>query len=374
MRLGPTPPNCHRAFTLVEMLVVIAIIGILAALLLPVLDKSEARAKRIACVNGLTQIGLAFHTFSGDHNGKFPMAVSTNEGGSLEYVKSGLDAGTIFYTSFRHFQTLSNQLRFPRTVLCPADTRQPATNFPALQNDNVSYFVGIQSTFDKPESILAGDRNLATNTYDQPTILQLGQASRLAWTSELHQFKGNVLFADGHVEQWNNPSLDSAERESSFNQSLFMPTTAGGGDVQLADLPPGSLGSPGPNSASSQTSKASSSQASSMNTGPSAPQSGAQMVHNSYDERLYETQALVQAQAANQTNVLASESSPNSGVTDEVVSVQDENAGMSSFDKHMTMVMQNGVEWLYILLCLLVLLYLLDRLRKRFVRERDRRD
>ena len=98
------------------------------------------------------------------------------------------------------------------------------------------------------------------------------------------------------------------------------------------------------------------------------------MVRNSYDERLYETEAVAQAQAPYQTDVLVSKSSAVSSDTDQVVSVQDQNAGMSPFDQHMTMVMQNGAEWLYILLCLLVLLYLLNRLRKRLARERDRQD
>jgi prepilin-type processing-associated H-X9-DG protein/prepilin-type N-terminal cleavage/methylation domain-containing protein len=221
---SPLAKRGSEAFTLVELLVVIAIIGILAALLMPVLGRAKLRAKRIQCVNNLAQIGLAFHTFANDHNGRFPMGVSTNDGGSMEFVRNGYDANGIFYSAFHHFQTLAGELSTPQILICPVDTRLLAANFARLQNENVSYFVGVDADFSKPASVLAGDRNLTTNSLGTPTILRINAGSQLWWTREMHQFKGNVLFADGHVEEWNNSALASAANHSSTADSLFLPS------------------------------------------------------------------------------------------------------------------------------------------------------
>jgi prepilin-type N-terminal cleavage/methylation domain-containing protein/prepilin-type processing-associated H-X9-DG protein len=221
------PPTCRAgAFTLVELLCVIAIIGILAALILPTLNQSKDRVKRIECENNLRQLGVAFHAFMHDHSDQFPMAVSQDLGGSLEFARGAYAVGGEFYFSYRHFQTLANELSTPAVLICPADTRLPATNFAALQNSNVSYFVGAKAAYENPNSILAGDRNLTANSIPNPSLLHSAADNRLWWTGELHRFKGNFLFADGRVEEWSNSTLGATAGDTLAGVDLFLPSVA----------------------------------------------------------------------------------------------------------------------------------------------------
>ena len=196
----------RRAFTLIELLIVIAIIAILAALLLPALAKSKARAQRTACLSNQKQIGYSYIMWADDHGDKFPPTVDVAEGGSKMQLET-----------WQHFLPITNELVTPKVLHCPSDpVKQTASDFSSLptglhslKNTAISYAVGTGAVPDRPAAHITGDRNLLGRDGQGcgPAaifgfITQLRVTDNPRWDSALHVNAGNMALADGSAHQF----------------------------------------------------------------------------------------------------------------------------------------------------------------------------
>ena len=186
--------------TLIELLVVIFITAIIALILLPTPHHGRANPLQTHCISNLRQMGTAFRLWADDHANRNPMQVSTNDGGAMEFVALGDVA--------RAFQCMSNELSTPKLVCCPADMRDPATNFASLTTSNVSYLIGVDAEEKRERMLLAGDRNWVINGKDVvPGLVSVSTNDILAWNGNLHKQSGDVCKADGSAQKLTSSQL-----------------------------------------------------------------------------------------------------------------------------------------------------------------------
>ena len=176
-----------------------AIIGVLAALLLPALAKAKLKAREVACSGNLRQIGIALHGFAHDHGGLFPQQLSTNAGGALEPSRFPEPWWGQFIRSPAPFAAISNELGNPRVLGCPAAARGPS-NFANLKASEVGYLALVSARLGDAQGVLAVDGNLDQVRTRRVTNGPAAGQLEVVWTPERHDGRGNALWGDGHVE------------------------------------------------------------------------------------------------------------------------------------------------------------------------------
>jgi prepilin-type processing-associated H-X9-DG protein len=225
-----------RAYSLIELLVVIGTIALLMSMLVPTLGQAHAQAKAVVCAGHLAQLGHAFHMYAAEYRGlALPLAYTdssiigdrppvywwgTNDGGGVDhtqgfvwpYLQSDLKRGGLFECPAQpwgsyHPQGAAEQVTstygYNGYYLCPPHStrsrdigRQPWKNLDCLSLP--------QRLFTFADTLIdMGDGLPSNNALLDPPFLYAGHRwvpNESPTTAFRHRGRVNVLLADGHGE------------------------------------------------------------------------------------------------------------------------------------------------------------------------------
>ena len=202
----PSHTRIRSAYTLVELLMVIAIIAVLAAILFPAFANARDNARRSSCQSNLKQISLGAMQYIQDYDEHFPLGLTTQ--GINSYSTS--------------FDLMQPYLKSSQIGNCSSDTDPPSVNLHLPGTKPVSYTANVKVT----TAPFLGENS-------PPSVAQVGQSSRLPliWDAintsidpvpdvkvmRRHVGGANCLFADGHVK-WikDHPELWDVSRGTDY--------------------------------------------------------------------------------------------------------------------------------------------------------------
>jgi prepilin-type processing-associated H-X9-DG protein/prepilin-type N-terminal cleavage/methylation domain-containing protein len=251
-------------FTLVELLVVIAMIAILAGLLLPALSKAKTKATGTQCLSNLKQFAIAWTLYSDDHNDRVPPNLPG--GNPMSWVDGSINpwAWTPDNTNTLYLsQSLLAPYLAKSTAIwrCPADKSTTALRgqiYPLVRSVSMNCWFNCPFSMDDVNGLRETHKVIMKTTdmispgpsqtfvileersdsiNDAWFVLDMSYTGRNAhlinYPASYHNGAGNLSFADGHVEshKWLDPRTNPLMRPGVYLGSPSPTSTPNNPDV-----------------------------------------------------------------------------------------------------------------------------------------------
>ena len=248
MNLGQS--HRRRGFTLLELLAVIATIAILAALLLPVLNKAKIKAQRTVCLSNLRQLGMAWAAYKEENLGLLAQSYTNADAWVLGNMRNPAEAAD---TNLIKLGKLYPYARNTGVYHCPGDRRGAALTdrpCPSVRSYSMNCFMGGRDPSIGPVPLSSsGFTPFFTKESDLPRTSDLWvlieedersindgffitDPTAHIWfdfpanSAQRHSYSYSLAFADGHADSWRyadprSLQVSAREHEDSGNSDLM---------------------------------------------------------------------------------------------------------------------------------------------------------
>ncbi len=195
-------------FTLIELLIVIAIIAILAAMLLPALGAAREKARTITCVGQLRQWGTAIQMYSNDQNGYAPYQKDNN-------TSWNVNTELMFnYLNLKSPQGDRSKAPPPKISRCPSQDTSTFTAYWDISYGENCYFSGpVSATGYTPIKITVAyqpSKTMLLSDWFQRTAYPSGYYTSITnqYLIARHNKSLNISYLDGHTATIKKNAMD----------------------------------------------------------------------------------------------------------------------------------------------------------------------